>query len=295
MPKVQQLVRDYFGKEPHKGVNPDEVVAVGAAVQGGVLTGEVTDVLLLDVTPLSLGIETLGGVMTQLIARNTTIPSRKSEIFSTATDNQTSVEVHVMQGERQFARDNRTLGRFHLTGLPPAPRGVPQIEVAFDIDANGIVNVSAKDLATGKEQKITISGTSGLSKDEVDRLVKEAASHAGEDQARRDLIDARNQADSLAYQAERTVSDNRDRLPAGEVARLETAIAAARKAAESEDLAAIRKATEDLQKAAHVVGELLYKGSSGSSGSGNASGSTGSGGSGVKDAEVVDAEYAESV
>ena len=183
MPKVQQLVRDYFGKEPHKGVNPDEVVAVGAAVQGGVLTGEVTDVLLLDVTPLSLGIETLGGVMTQLITRNTTIPSRKSEIFSTAADNQTSVEVHVMQGERQFARDNRTLGRFHLTGLPPAPRGVPQIEVAFDIDANGIVNVSAKDLATGKEQKITISGTGGLSKDEVDRLVKEAASHAGEDQA----------------------------------------------------------------------------------------------------------------
>ena len=207
MPKVQQLVRDYFGKEPHKGVNPDEVVAVGAAVQGGVLTGEVTDVLLLDVTPLSLGIETLGGVMTQLITRNTTIPSRKSEIFSTAADNQTSVEVHVMQGERQFARDNRTLGRFHLTGLPPAPRGVPQIEVAFDIDANGIVNVSAKDLATGKEQKITISGTGGLSKDDVDRLVKEAASHAGEDQARRELIDARNQADSLAYQAEKTVSE----------------------------------------------------------------------------------------
>ncbi len=261
MPKVQQLVRDYFGKEPHKGVNPDEVVAVGAAVQGGVLTGEVNDVLLLDVTPLSLGIETLGGVMTQLIARNTTIPSRKSEIFSTAADNQTSVEVHVMQGERQFARDNRTLGRFHLTGLPPAPRGVPQIEVAFDIDANGIVNVSAKDLATGKEQKITISGTGGLSKDEVDRLVKEAASHAGEDQARRDLIDARNQADSLAYQAEKTVSRNRDRLPAGEVARLETAIAGARKAAEGEDLAAIRKATEELQQAAHAVGELLYKGS----------------------------------
>ena len=267
MPKVQQLVREYFGKEPHKGVNPDEVVAIGAAVQGGVLTGEVTDVLLLDVTPLSLGIETLGGVMTQLIARNTTIPSRKSEIFSTAADNQTSVEVHVMQGERQFARDNRTLGRFHLTGLPPAPRGVPQIEVAFDIDANGIVNVSAKDLATGKEQKITISGTGGLSKDEVDRLVKEAASHAGEDQARRELIDARNQADSLAYQAEKTVSENRDRLPAGDVAHLEAAIAEARKAAAGEDLAAIKKATEDLQRAAHAIGELLYKGSSGSSGS----------------------------
>jgi molecular chaperone DnaK len=292
MPKVQQLVREYFGKEPHKGVNPDEVVAVGAAVQGGVLTGEVTDVLLLDVTPLSLGIETLGGVMTQLIARNTTIPSRKSEIFSTAADNQTSVEVHVMQGERQFARDNRTLGRFHLAGLPPAPRGLPQIEVAFDIDANGIVNVSAKDLATGKEQKITISGTGGLSKDDVDRLVKEAASHAGEDQARRELIDARNQADSLAYQAEKTVSENRDRLPAGDVAHLEAAIAEARKAAAGEDLAATKKATEDLQRAAHAIGELLYKGSSGSSGS---NGSSGSSGSGVKDAEVVDAEYAESV
>src|SRR4249920_2910028 len=263
MPKVQQLVREYFGKEPHKGVNPDEVVAVGAAVQGGVLTGEVTDVLLLDVTPLSLGIETLGGVMTQLISRNTTIPSRKSEIFSTAADNQTSVEVHVMQGERQFARDNRTLGRFHLTGLPPAPRGVPQIEVAFDIDANGIVNVSAKDLATGKEQKITISGTGGLSKEEVDRLVKEAASHAGEDQAKRDLIDACNQADLLAYQVEKTVSGNRDRLPAGEVARVETAIAGARKGAEGGDLAAIRKATEELQQAAHAIGELLYKGSGG--------------------------------
>jgi len=295
MPKVQQLVREFFGKEPHKGVNPDEVVAVGAAVQGGVLTGEVTDVLLLDVTPLSLGIETLGGVMTQLIGRNTTIPSRKSEIFSTAADNQTSVEVHVMQGERQFARDNRTLGRFHLTGLPPAPRGVPQIEVAFDIDANGIVNVSAKDLATGKEQKITISGTGGLSKDEVDRLVKEASSHAGEDQARRDLIDARNQADSLAYQAEKTVSGNRDRLPAGEVARLETAIAGARKAAEGEDLAAIRKATEELQQAAHAIGELLYKGSGGPGGPGESGGSGQSGTPGVKDAEVVDAEYAESV
>src|SRR3954453_3751511 len=205
MPKVQQMVRDFFGKEPHKGVNPDEVVAVGAAVQGDELTGEVTDVLLLDVTPLSLGIETLGGVMTQLIARNTTIPSRKSEIFSTATDNQTSVEVHVMQGERQFARDNRTLGRFHLTGLPPAPRGVPQIEVAFDIDANGIVNVSAKDVATGKEQKITIAGSSGLNKDDVDGMVKDADAHAAEDQSRRELSDARTQAASLAYSVEKTV------------------------------------------------------------------------------------------
>ena len=212
MPKVQQLVREFFGKEPHKGVNPDEVVAIGAAVQGGVLTGEVKDVLLLDVTPLSLGIETLGGVMTTLIPRNTTIPTRKSEIFSTATDNQTSVEVHVLQGERPLARDNRTLGRFQLVGLPPAPRGVPQIEVAFDIDANGIVNVAAKDMATGKEQKITISGSSGLSKDDVDRMVKEAQSHAAEDQARRELIDARNQADSLAYQVEKTVNENREKV-----------------------------------------------------------------------------------
>ena len=202
MPKVQQLVKEFFGKEPHKGVNPDEVVAVGAAIQGGVLAGEVKDVLLLDVTPLSLGIETLGGVMTTLITRNTTIPTRKSEVFSTATDSQTSVEVHVLQGERPMARDNRTLGRFHLVGLPPAPRGVPQVEVAFDIDANGIVNVTATDKATGKEQKITISGSSGLSKNEVDRMVKDAASHEADDKQRRDVIDARNQADQLAYQAE---------------------------------------------------------------------------------------------
>ena len=217
VPKIQQLVKEFFGKEPHKGVNPDEVVAVGAAIQGGVLKGEVKDVLLLDVTPLSLGIETLGGVMTTLIQRNTTIPTRKSEIFSTATDNQTSVEVHVLQGERPMARDNRTLGRFQLVGLPPAPRGVPQIEVAFDIDANGIVNVTAKDVATGKEQKITISGSSGLNKDDVERMVKDAEAHAAEDQTRRELIDARNQADSLAYSVEKTVNENRDRLPATDV------------------------------------------------------------------------------
>src|SRR3954469_2076809 len=229
MPKVQQLVRDYFGKEPHKGVNPDEVVAVGAAVQGGVLTGEVKDVLLLDVTPLSLGIETLGGVMTTLIQRNTTIPSRKSEVFSTAADNQTSVEVHVLQGERPLARDNRTLGRFHLIGLPPAPRGVPQVEVAFDIDANGIVNVTATDKATGKEQKITISASSGLSKDEVERMVRDAASHEADDKQRREVIDARNQADVLVYQAEKTVNENREKLPAGDLSRIEVAIEAAKK------------------------------------------------------------------
>jgi molecular chaperone DnaK len=298
MPKVQQMVREFFGKEPHKGVNPDEVVAVGAAAQGGVLSGEVKDLLLLDVTPLSLGIETLGGVLTTVIPRNTTIPTRKSEIFSTATDNQTNVEVHVLQGERPLARDNRTLGRFQLVGLPPAPRGVPQVEVAFDIDANGIVNVTAKDMATGKEQKITISGSSGLSKDEVERMVTEAQSHASEDQTRRDLIDARNQADSLAYQVEKTVNDNRAKVAVGELSRIETLIAAVRKTSEGEDAAAIRKATAELQQASHTLAEELYKtqgaqsaqGAQGAQGSRSAQGSPESN---VKDAEVVDAEYAE--
>ncbi|HZP49154.1 MAG TPA: molecular chaperone DnaK [Vicinamibacterales bacterium] len=295
IPKVQQLVRDYFGKEPHKGVNPDEVVAVGAAVQGGVLAGDVKDLLLLDVTPLSLGIETLGGVMTTLIARNTTIPSRKSEIFSTATDNQTNVEVHVLQGERPLARDNRTLGKFHLVGLPPAPRGVPQIEVAFDIDANGIVNVSAKDLATGKEQKITITASSGLSKDEVDRLVKDAQSHEAEDKARREVIDARNNADALAYQVEKTVNENRDRIAFGDLSKVEAAIAEARKAAQGDDLAAITRAVDELQRASHAMAEQLYKqsGPSGNAGTAGASGASGRSDSNVKDAEVVDAEFAE--
>jgi molecular chaperone DnaK len=292
MPKVQQLVRDFFGKEPHKGVNPDEVVAIGAAVQGGVLAGEVKDVLLLDVAPLSLGIETLGGVMTPLIPRNTTIPTRKSEVFSTATDNQTSVEVHVMQGERPLARDNRTLGRFHLTGLPPAPRGLPQIEVAFDIDANGIVNVTAKDTATGKEQKITISGSSGLSKADVDRMVKDAESHAAEDQARRAAIDARNQADSLAYQVEKMVNENREKLPVGELSKAEAAIAEVRRVVQSDDTAAISRATEELQRVSHLLAEALYK-NQGSTGSTGSNGSRGSGSDNVKDAEVVDAEYAE--
>ncbi len=290
MPKVQQLVREFFGKEPHKGVNPDEVVAVGAAAQGGVLSGEVKDLLLLDVTPLSLGIETLGGVLTTLITRNTTIPTRKSEIFSTATDNQTNVEVHVLQGERPLARDNRTLGRFQLVGLPSAPRGVPQIEVAFDIDANGIVNVTAKDLATGKEQKITISGSSGLSKDDVDRMVKEAQSHASEDQVRRDLIDARNQADSLAYQVEKTVNENRQKVAVGDLSRIEAAIAELRKLAQGEDLAAIKKATDELQRASHVMAEQLYKQAPQQP---PPSEQPSSGGSHIKDAEVVDAEYAE--
>jgi molecular chaperone DnaK len=284
VPKIQQLVKGFFGKEPHKGVNPDEVVAIGAAVQGGVLKGEVKDVLLLDVTPLSLGIETLGGVMTTLITRNTTIPTRKSEIFSTATDNQTNVEVHVLQGERPMARDNRTLGRFQLVGLPPAPRGVPQIEVAFDIDANGIVNVTAKDVATGKEQKITISGSSGLSKDDVDRMVKDAEAHAADDKTRREVIDARNQADTLAYSVEKTINENRDRLPATDVSRVEAAIAAVREAVKGEDAAAIRRTSDELQKASHAVAEQLYKQSQA-----NAANAAPAGDRDVKDGEVVDA------
>ncbi len=274
MPKIQQIVHDIFGREPHKGVNPDEVVAVGAAVQGGVLAGDVKDVLLLDVTPLSLGIETLGGVMTPIIPRNTTIPVRKSETFSTAADDQTSVEVHVLQGERPLARDNRTLGRFHLVGIAPAPRGVPQIEVAFDVDANGIVNVSARDVATGKEQKITITASSGLSKDEVDRLVKEAQSHADEDKKRRELIDARNEADALAYAVEKQLADRND-LPSADRGRVESAIADLRKAMEDEDVQAIARSTEALQRASKVLAEPRRAGSN------------------VQEGEVVDAEPVE--
>jgi molecular chaperone DnaK len=284
MPRIQQLVKDLFGKEPHRGVNPDEVVAVGAAIQGGVLTGDVKDVLLLDVTPLSLGIETLGGVMTVLIPRNTTIPAKKSEMFSTATDNQPSVEVHVLQGERPLAKDNRTLGRFQLTGIPPAPRGVPQIEVTFDIDANGIVNVSAKDLATGKEQKITITATSGLSKEEVERMVKDAEAHAAEDAQRKALIEARNQADSLAYSVEKTVNENRDRLPSIEVGKVESAIAAVREAVKGDNLQAIRSARGELEKMSHTLAEQLYKQQAAAPGA-QASEKNDN----VKDGEVVDA------
>jgi molecular chaperone DnaK len=281
MPRVQEVVKQFFAKEPHKGVNPDEVVAIGAAVQGGVLAGEVKDVLLLDVTPLSLGIETLGGVMTTLISRNTTIPTKKSETFSTATDSQPSVEVHVLQGERQLARDNRTLGRFQLTGLPPAPRGVPQIEVTFDIDANGIVSVKAVDKATGKEQAITISGATGLSKDEVSRMVKDAEAHAADDQTRREAIEARNQADALIYQVEKTYADNKARVGAAEASRVESALAAAKQAVTGEDVKAIRAAVNELQQASHAMAQSLYQAPG--------PGSQASSDDNVKEGEVVDA------
>jgi molecular chaperone DnaK len=286
MPRVQQVVKELFGKEPHKGVNPDEVVAIGAALQGGVLAGEVKDLLLLDVTPLSLGIETLGGVMTPLIARNTTIPAKKSEIFSTAADNQTSVEVHVLQGERQLARDNRTLGRFHLAGLPAAPRGVPQIEVTFDIDANGIVHVAARDQATGQAQTITISNSSGLNPQEVERMVKEAEAHAAEDRARRDTIDARNQLDTLVYSVEKTLGDQKGRLDAALAARVEGALETARVAVKGDDREAITRASEALQQASQAMAEALYQTSAPGAGAAQPAGD-------VKDAEVVDAEFAE--
>ena len=257
MPKVQSLVRDYFGKDPHKGANPDEVVAIGAAIQGGVLAGDVKDVLLLDVTPLSLGIETLGGVMTPLIPRNTTIPTRKSEIFSTAADSQTSVEVHVLQGERPGAKDNRTLGRFHLVGLAPAPRGVPQVEVIFNIDANGIVHVSATDKATAKAQEMTITASSGLSSDDVDRLVQEAAAHEAEDRAYRTLIDERNQLDAAVYGLEHTVTEYRDRLPQPDVERAETSMAAAREASKGTEVGVIQAAAKDLQQRVEEIAGLL--------------------------------------
>ena len=298
IPKVQQIVKELFGKEPHKGVNPDEVVAVGAAIQAGVLAGDVKDLLLLDVTPLSLGIETMGGVMTTLIPRNTTIPTRKSEIFSTASDSQTSVEVHVLQGERSLARDNRTLGKFHLIGLPPAPRGVPQIEVTFDIDANGIVNVQAKDLGTGKEQKITITSSSGLAKDEVDRMMREAESHAEDDKKRREEIEARNRADQAVYAAERFVKDSGDKLSAGDRQAIETANESLKKAIESNDAAAINKAMEDLTQAQHKAAASLYQQASSSGGPGGGAGEThapgGDGGAASgesgKSGDVIDAE-----
>ena len=292
IPRVQQIVREMFGKEPHRGVNPDEVVAVGAAIQAGVLAGEVKDLLLLDVTPLSLGIETLGGVMTTLIGRNTTIPTRKGETFSTAADNQTSVEVHVLQGERPMARDNRTLGKFHLVGLPPAPRGVPQIEVTFDIDANGIVAVSAKDMGTGKEQKITITASSGLNKDEVSQMMRDAESHADEDKKRRELVETRNQADSLGYQVEKTLHENKEKVPAADVAKVEAAVEAIKRASQGEDIDAIKKAIDDLQHASHAMAEAMYKNAqaSGAATGGAASAEPGSGGLAAPGGDVIDAE-----
>jgi molecular chaperone DnaK len=291
IPKIQEMVKSFFGREPHKGVNPDEVVAIGAGVQAGVLAGDVKDLLLLDVTPLSLGIETYGGVNTRLISRNTTIPTRKAEIFSTAADSQTSVEVHVLQGEREMARDNKTLGRFHLDGIPPAPRGVPQIEVAFDIDANGIVHVSAKDLGTGREQKITITASSGLSKDEVDRMVKDAEEHAADDRKQRETIDARNRADQLVYQTEKDLTDNGAKVPEADQASLREAVAAAKSALAGNDAAAIQSASEALDRARLRFGEAVYRAASASAQPAEPGpGSTPKSGDEVIDAEVVDSD-----
>lgn len=259
IPKVQQIVKNLFGKDPHKGVNPDEVVAVGAAIQAGVLSGDVKDILLLDVTPLSLGIETLGGVFTRLIERNTTIPTRKSEIFSTAADNQTSVEVHVLQGERDMASVNKTLGKFHLIGIPPAPRGIPQIEVTFDIDANGILNVTAKDLGTGKDQKITITASSGLRKEEVEKMVKDAEMHAGEDKKKKDLVEARNRADALVYQTEKLLEEHKANIPEQEAEQIRKASEEVKKAMESDQVEVINQAIDSLTKASHKLAELIYQ------------------------------------
>ncbi|MBP1641545.1 MAG: chaperone protein DnaK [Acidobacteria bacterium] len=288
MPAIQTAVRELFGKEPNKTVNPDEVVAVGAAVQGGVLKGDVKDMLLLDVTPLSLGIETLGGVFTRLIPRNTTIPTRKSETFSTASDSQTQVEVHVLQGEREMARDNRTLGRFHLVGIPPAPRGIPQIEVTFDIDANGIVNVSAKDLGTGKEQRITITSSSGLGEADIKRMVQDAESHASEDQKRRQAIEARNRLDSLIYNVEKTLGENKEKLSPADLGDVQAALDDGKKALESEDASTLEAAISRLEKSMHKLAEAMYRGTG--PGEGGTSGAQRPQQDEVIDAEVVDGE-----
>jgi molecular chaperone DnaK len=305
IPKVQQLVRTFFGgKEPHKGVNPDEVVAVGAAVQGAVLGGEVKDILLLDVTPLSLGVETLGGVMTPQIPRNTTIPTRKVETYSTASDNQPGVEIHVLQGERKFAKDNRSLGTFKLEGIPPAPRGVPQIEVTFDIDANGILNVSAKDKATNKEQKITIESSTGLTKEEAEKMRTEAESHAEEDRRRMEEVEARNRLDGIVYQAEKMVRENREKIAEPDLKAVEQAIDEAKKAMAEGGTARLRSATENIERALQKVAEQLYRqaqpagaaaGAGAGAGAGGPQGSAGStggdSGSQKKKDDVIDAEY----
>jgi molecular chaperone DnaK len=288
MPMVQELVRSLTGKEPNKGVNPDEVVAVGAAIQGGVLAGEVKDVLLLDVTPLSLGIETLGGVMTTLIERNTTIPVKKSETFSTAEDSQTAVDIHVLQGERPMAEDNMTLGRFRLEGIPPAPRGLPQIEVSFDIDANGILNVTARDKATGREQKVTITASTNLSKTDVERMVDESKRHAAEDKKRRELVEARNQADAVAYQTEKALRDLGDKVPAADRSRIEEALKQLRQAMNGDDSARIRRLAEEVQQASHALSQQLYAQAE----SGGAA-ERPSGGNGASGDDVVEGEFRE--
>jgi molecular chaperone DnaK len=300
MPRVVETAHKLINKAPHQGVNPDEVVAIGAGIQGGVLKGEVKDVLLLDVTPLSLGIETLGGVFTKLIERNTTIPSRKSEIFSTASDSQPGVEIHVLQGERQFSKDNKTIGKFNLADIPPAPRGVPQIEVTFDIDANGILHVGAKDLGTGKEQKITITASSGLSKDEVEKMRKDAELHADEDKAKKEEIETRNEVDNAVYRTEKLVKDNADKISADDKTKLETAIAAAKEALKGSDTAAIKSAGEKLNEAAQAIGAELYKAAAAKAQADKAGAAGGQAGGeapkseekkkddGVIDAEVVD-------
>ncbi len=295
MPKVQEKVKEIFGKDPSKGVNPDEVVAIGAAIQGGVLRGDVKDVLLLDVTPLSLGIETLGGVFTKLIEKNTTIPTKKSQIFSTAADNQTAVEIHVLQGEREMAANNKTLGRFQLVGIPPAPRGMPQIEVTFDIDANGIVNVSAKDMGTGKEQAIKITASSGLSEEEIQNLVKEAELHADEDKKRRELVDARNMADSLIYTTEKSVKENEDKLDEGTKTNINQAIDNLKKAMEGDNSEEIKRLTEELTQASHKLAEAMYAQATQQQQAQQAGGSGGgdSAEGGQKDEDVVDADFEE--
>lgn len=294
IPRVQQLVKDFFGKEPNKSVNPDEVVAVGAAIQGAVLAGEMKDILLLDVTPLSLGVETLGGVMTKIIPRNTTIPVKKSEIFTTAEDNQTSVEIHVLQGEREMARDNRSLGKFILTGIPPAPRGVPKIEVTFDIDANGILHVSAKDLATGKQQGITITGSSGLTKEEIDRMVKEAEAHKEEDRRRRELIELRNRVDGLTYELEKLLKENKEKLTPATVEEAEKAVSKAKEVLDSQDRAALESALDGLNRASSKIAQELYSQTQAQQQPSGEQKQTGeaSSGDGSGD-DVIDAEYEE--